>query len=192
MVSMKPDDFYVERRFNGGRSLDVGLLYNLRLGPVEGFEDIEIAVPLARLAHDELQLFGTSGTQTLTNEEIRAALLALRAVVNRLGVTGFDPEFRDFDTFKNHWVRRGASGSGGWQARRNLLAALFEPLHDALADLESRALSSTLAVSVSPHARTGWPAVDQEISELRRHFLMPGARRTTEGSGPTAWPSPKA
>jgi hypothetical protein len=37
--------------------------------------------------------------------------------------------------------------------------------------MEDRVLTSSLVQSVSPHTRTGWAAVDAEISELRRHFL---------------------
>jgi hypothetical protein len=125
---------------------------------------------LARLVHDELELFGTDGTEQLTNTQMRDALLTLRAVVDRLSIDGFEVPFRDFATFRTWWIRQGAAGSGGWQARRNLLADIFEPLHDKLADLEQRALQSTLAQPVSAHGRTGWGAVDTEIGELRRHF----------------------
>ena len=51
-----------------------------------------------------------------------------------------------------------------------MLHDLFDSLHDALADLETRAVSSTLTEPVSPILATGWSAVDFEISELRRHF----------------------
>jgi len=56
-------------------------------------------------------------------------------------------------------------------ARRNLLADVFDSVNDQVAQIEQRTLASTLVEPVSPHARTGWPAVDTEISELRRHFL---------------------
>jgi len=104
----------------------------------------------------------------MTNDEIRDAILALRAVLGRIGIGEFDPPFRDFVSFRTYWIRNGASGS--YQARRTMFHDLFDSLHDALADLETRAVSSTLAEPVSPHPRTGWSAVDIEISELRRHF----------------------
>jgi hypothetical protein len=106
----------------------------------------------------------------MTENDMREALLALRAVVTRMGIDGFDLPFRDFRTFKSYWIRQDAAGSGGYHARRTLLADLFDPLHDDLADIETRVLSSTLVEPMSPHARTGWSAVDTEISELRRHF----------------------
>ena len=37
--------------------------------------------------------------------------------------------------------------------------------------MEQQALASSLVDPISPHARTGWSAVDTEVSELRRHFL---------------------
>ncbi len=40
--------------------------------------------------------------------------------------------FRDFESFRSYWIRKGASGAGGWQARRDLLADLFNPIHDRL------------------------------------------------------------
>lgn len=40
--------------------------------------------------------------------------------------------FRDFDSFRSYWNRKGASGAGGWQARRDLLTDLFNPIHDRL------------------------------------------------------------
>lgn len=171
---MRSDDFFNEDSFGLGGScwFDQQLMTQLRAGPIVDRSDIEVAVPLARLAHDELERYGTDSGQILGEEDIRAALLALNAVVGRLGVTGFELPFRDYGSFRNYWIRKGAKGS--WQARRDLLRQAFEPLHDQLADLEAQALSSTLATPISPHARTGWAAVDTEISELRRHFM--GAR----------------
>jgi len=82
---------------------------------------------LARLIHDELEKYGTDGGVELVEGEMRQALLALRAVVDRLGVQNFDPPFRDYSTFRGWWIRQGARGS--WQARRDLLVAIFDDLH---------------------------------------------------------------
>lgn len=79
--------------------------------------------------------------------------------------------FRDFKTFYSYW-RHGAKGS--WQARRDILDEIFDPLHEQLANLELQSLDSTLAQAISPRGRTGWLRVDEEIAELRRHFQ--GAR----------------
>ncbi len=169
---VRPDDFFTADRFSEGhaRYADRQLLRAVRAGVVPERDDVEVAAALARLVNDELASFGTGGGEEMTNDDMRDALLALRAVVDRVGVEGFDPPFRDFTTFKTYWIRKGAAGSGGYQARRNLLADLFDSLHDALADLETHALAATLVEPVSTHSRTGWSAVDTEISELRRHF----------------------
>lgn len=171
---MRPDDFFVEElvpdRFGfRPRSLNVALLDQLRRQPLQDREDIEVAVPLARLIHDDLERYGTDGGEEMTEQQMREALLALRAVVDRLGVPGFEVPFRDFSTFRAWWLRNG--GYGSWQARRDLLSGIFDSLHDQLAVIEQRSLSSSLVEPISPHARTGWSAVDTEIGELRRHFL---------------------
>lgn len=171
---MRPDDFFIEDAVPGpfglpSRYLDVDLLGRIRRGPIADHEDIEVAVPLARLVHDDLERYGTSGNTEMTEQGMREALLALRAVVGRLGISDFDVPFRDFGTFRSWWLKNNAYGS--WQARRDLLSGIFDPLHNQLADIEQRALTSSLVQPISPHARTGWSAVDTEISELRRHFL---------------------
>lgn len=173
---MRPDDFFIEDDMPGefglpSRYLDVELLARLRRGPIPEREDIEIAVPLARLVHDDLERYGTTGDPEMAEQGMREALSALRAVVDRLAISDSDFEvpFRDFATFRSWWLKNGARGS--WQARRDLLSFVFDSLHDRLADMEQQALSSSLVDPVSPHARTGWSAVDTEISELRRHFL---------------------
>ena len=172
---MRTADFFLDHDDDpfgpgfGGLHLDTDLLRRLRTGPVAEHDDIEVAVPLARLVHDDLTAYGTGGGQTLADPEMRDALRALAAVVRRLDISTFDVPFRDFTAFRSWWVNRGAHGS--WQARRDLLAKIFDPLHDRLAELEDQALVSSLVEPISPHHRTGWSGVDAEISELRRHFL---------------------
>ncbi len=180
---MRPTDFFVkdevvavEDDFFGltsqaTRRINEELLEDLRRGTLADRADIEIAVALARLVHDELEAFGTCGGNELNDEQMRVALPALQAVVRRLGINELKVPFRDFTSFRAWWVKSGASGSGGWQARRDLLSSIFDSLHDQLADVEQKALESSLVDPISPHARTGWAAVDTEISELRRHFL---------------------
>src|ERR1700733_6769785 len=171
---MRPDDFFVDSGLTDPfgidrRRVNTTLLDQLRRGPLTDHDDLEVAVSMARLIHDDLERCGTDSSQELTEEEMRSALLAFRVVLQRIGVTEGNVPFRAFGSFKTWWVRNGAYGS--WQARRDLLNGIFEPLHAKLALLEERALSSTLVEPVSPLARTGWPGVDIEISELRRHFL---------------------
>lgn len=144
------------------------ILNDLKRGPLSTSSDVEAAVALAKLVHDDLQAYGTSGGNLLNDDQIWLAIQALHAVTRRLSVTSFKVPFRDFTSFHDWWVKNGAYGS--YQARRDLLAGIFDPLHDRLADMEQEALEATLADPISPHSRTGWSAVDTEISELRRHF----------------------
>jgi hypothetical protein len=110
---------------------------------------------------------GTDGGQALTNQGMALAIRALHTVLRRLEMDIAIP-FRDLSTFKSHWLREGASGS--WQARRDLVEALFEPLLARLFAEEDLALEATLAEPVSPRGTTGWAAVDDEIRELKRRF----------------------
>lgn len=147
-------------------AFDRSLIDQLRRGPIEGRTDMELAIGLAELVHTQLERFGTDSSHTLDDGEISAAILALRAVLGRLTIQ-FDLPFRNFTTFRSHWIRNGASNS--WQARRDMLDEIFEPLHLRLVRLEERTLEA-LAVPISLHAELGWPLVDEEIRELRRRF----------------------
>lgn len=172
---MRPDDFWIEQAMDSpwGPSTSVevlneNLLRQLRLAPSSDHPDIEVAVALARFVHDEYEKFGTDSSQRLTGAQSREVLRTLRSVVMRLGITDFDPPYSDFGTFKTFWNRN--QGHGSWQARQDMLNDAFDGLHNKLADLETRSLTSTLARPITPHERTGWPRVDAEIAELRRHF----------------------
>lgn len=171
---MRPNDFYVEDPTAGvagvaSRRLDVTLLDRLRHGPIPGRDDVEVAVPLARLIHNELKKYGTGREPEMSEQEMKDALLALRAVLARLGFGDCNIPFRDFSTFRSWWIRNDARGS--YQARRKLLSGVFDSLHDELALMEQRSFTPSLVEPISPRARTGWSGVDTEISELRRHFM---------------------
>ncbi len=174
---MRPADFFTEETTKEEpfglpaptkRVFRSDLARGLRRAPLDDASDVEAAVALARLIHDELEAFGTGGGDELSDEDMREALLGLRAAAGRLGITGFSPPFRDFSSFRSYWLQEGASGS--WQARRDILDGLFEDLHEKLTDLETRELTASTATPISPRGRTGWSGVDNEIAELRRHF----------------------
>lgn len=154
---------------NYARRLDIDMMQIMRAGPHPTIPDAEAGVALAQLVHDQFTACGTRGDHELTDAEMRKALPALRALCDRLGVQYTVP-FGDFAGFKAYWQRRGASGSGGWAARRALLAEIFDPMHEQLEALEAQSLAATLVTPITPHG-TGWPAVDHEIAELRRQFL---------------------
>lgn len=167
---------------NYARRLDIHMLQVMRVGPHPTITDAEAGVALALLLHDQFTAFGTGGNQELTDVEMRKALSALRAICNRLGVT-YSVPFSDFATFKAYWERKGATGTGGWAARRALLAEVFEPMHEKLEALEAQSLAATLASPITSHPGTGWPAVDFEISELRRQFLTASTPQDYNGVG---------
>lgn len=150
------------------RVLDENLILSFDAGVQTGFSDLEGAVALARLLHDEYQERGTNNNPRLTVDQSRRATRALVRVLDRLGVT-FRPPFADFDEFYRYWADQGATGS--WAARRAILDKLFNPLHDQLADYEARSLQGTLAAPMD-RERTGWTRVDEELAELRRHFQV--------------------
>lgn len=169
---MRENDFFKEAGTNDiwarqQEILNTDLIEQVHAGPLKSATDAEIAVPLARLVHDEYRNRGTENNPRISGSESRAVMAALKAVLKRLGID-FRPPFYDFDGFYRYWKNN--NGSNSWQARRQMLAELFDPLHEKLADLEAGAVTSTLAVPVTAHPRTGWTRVDEEITELRRHF----------------------
>jgi hypothetical protein len=101
--------------------------------------------------------------------DMRVAVRALERTSVRAGLP-FKLPFRDHTSWKSYWIRKGASGPGGWQARRDLLSDLFDEPYAALMAAQDRSLDSTLAEAVSPRERVGWHEVDTAIGELRRHF----------------------
>lgn len=63
---MRPDDFYLDddRPDPFGlavQQLDMDLIDRIRRAPLPERADIEVAVPLTRLIHDDLERFGTDG-----------------------------------------------------------------------------------------------------------------------------------
>jgi hypothetical protein len=79
---------------------------------------------------------GTDGSYTLAEPQIALVLRATRAVAQRVGIP-LDSPFRNFAGFRSYWNREGASGPGGWQARRDLLDQLFMDAFRRLEDLET-------------------------------------------------------
>ncbi|WP_180984720.1 hypothetical protein [Mycobacterium avium] len=122
---MNPDDFFEEiesinpwtNSATTTTTLRRDLLNELRAGPVVGVDDLDAAIALTHLVWDDLIAFGTSGGNTLDDKEIALAQRALAATLGRIGITLSLP-WRDFNTFKAHWVRNGCYNS--WQARRDL------------------------------------------------------------------------
>jgi len=145
------------------------LLEDVRRGAVDGVKDLNAALGLAQLAHEELEEYGTSGQDMrLDDDEVALVLKALKATLRRLNVPFPNLPFRNFKTFKSYWIHEGMSYS--WAARREYLEGVFGPVHGRLEELEDWEFSSKLARPVSPRGRLDWPEVDEEIRELRRRF----------------------
>lgn len=129
--------------------------------------DLDVALALMDLVRDDLLMSGTGGTPSISDEDMRVAIRALQRVSARAGHE-FKLPFRDHSGWHGWWVRNGAHGN--YQARRDLLGDLFDEPYAVLMSEQDRALDATLAEAVSPRERLGWPEVDTEIGELRRHF----------------------
>lgn len=172
---MGPDDFFEETETISPWSTEPTIttklrkdfLNELRAGSVAGTDDLDAAIALTHLVWDDLIAFGTGGGNTLDDKELTLAQRALTATLSRIGITLSFP-WRDFNTFKAHWLRNGCSGS--WQARRDLLNDLFAPVQVELDRQEEAQFRAVNAEAVSPHTKTGWPKVDEELTELRRRF----------------------
>jgi len=165
LVAVRVDDFWIDE--DEGERLNIPLLQDLRRAPTRQYPDLEAAIALARLLHDQFEKYGTDSSQQITDPGSREAMRTLVALADRLGVA-FNPPFRDLPGFRGYWGSHG--GYGSWAARRGMVQELFDPLHEALERLEEDMLSGELAEPVSSKRATGWPAVDLKIAELRRHF----------------------
>lgn len=143
------------------------LLNELRAGPIPGTADIDAAIALTDLVWNDLVAYGTGGGNTLDDKEIALAQRALTATLDRIGIPLKLP-WRDFATFRAYWLKN--AGYGSWQARRDLLQKFFGPVQEELDRQEEAQFHATTAEAVSPHSSTGWPKVDEELTELRRRF----------------------
>jgi hypothetical protein len=177
-ATLDDDPFDIGRQmepvFNEGR------VEALRRGPLPGVDDLDAALALASLVHTELASFGTNSQEKLRDDEMASALKALRAVLRRLALP-FEVPFRDFSSFRTYWIKNEMSGS--WAARREYLETIFGPLQARLLRMEEARLEDQLATPISPRSATGWPDVDREIQELRRHFRLASTPQDYRGIG---------
>jgi tellurite resistance protein len=122
--------------------LNTALLEQLRHGPVEGANDVEVAEALALLLHSDFMAYGTNGGERLTDPEARLALRALRVTATRLGL-GVKVPWQDFTSFRSYWVSNG--GHGSWAARRKMVGEVFDPLLACLYQLADQVPAGTVA-----------------------------------------------
>lgn len=62
-------------------TLNTDLIERVHAGPLQSATDVEIAVPLARLVHDEYRNRGTENNPRISVHQSRAVMAALRAVL---------------------------------------------------------------------------------------------------------------
>lgn len=165
---MVPDDlFKIDDGPLGGRpELDTGLLRRLREGPPAGDSDLGAALALVGLLRAEYVGYGTDGGHSLSDPGVRDLQRTTRVVLARLGIS-LEVPWRDFSGFRTYWVAN--DGYGSWQARRDMVAEVFDPAQDALEEMEEGA-HHDLVSPVTSHQVLGWPRVDQEIQQLRSAF----------------------
>ncbi len=177
---MKPDDFLIlpDPIENADSDwvvasttveLNRDLIDQIRRGPLPSVDDLNVAIGLTRLVHEEFLGHGTSGADHFDNDQSAQALRGLKAILKRLGVK-VDFPFRDFSSFYAYWSANGMSGGGGWAARRVCLAGIFEPIYQRLEELEDQKFANDLAEPVAGDNKTGWDIVDTEVRELRRRY----------------------
>lgn len=145
---MRAVDFFLEAEpgfdFEGEfipRVLDEDLVEALRAGPLDGIADESAAIGLLDLVYDQLGRYGTDGSQDLFDPQVELAIRTLETVTLRVDVALQVP-FRDFTRFRSYWLRNDASGS--WQARRDILEALFEPVRERLRLVEAKPIDTRL------------------------------------------------
>ncbi|MGX1792257.1 hypothetical protein ACWIDW_04860 [Microbacterium sp. NPDC055312] len=183
---MRADDFYNRSSDTdpwgsaATPQLNEPLLQQAASGPLGETSDVELAAALAHFVHSEFELYGTSGS-SLSRDDSALMATTLTRVLQRLGISDFSLPFRDFEGFRSYWLRN--DGYGSWQARRDILNGLFDPLHEQLERREAATLEWTLASGISPHPVVGWPRVDEEISEMRRHFNMASTQQDYSNIG---------
>jgi len=166
---MRLEDFWLDDQFapDGALRFNLVLVRQLRAAPLRDLPDVEAGIALARLLHQEFERYGTDSSQQISDTDARESMRTMVAVTTRLGVT-FDPPYRDFGGFRAYWTSHG--GYGSWAARRSMVQDLFGPVQETLERLEDDALGAELAEPIASERRSSWPDVDDEISELRRHF----------------------
>jgi len=112
--------------------LNERLLQAIVEGRDVGCTDVAVTDVLTQLVREELTAYGTHGDQRADNDGIRQMIRAMHIALTRIGIRVRLP-FRDFGSFHGHWEKNGAYGS--WQARREILSDLFEPIQSQIETL---------------------------------------------------------
>lgn len=173
---MPIDDFWVyEDEFSGSSLpvLNLALLRELRNRPPKLDLDLESALSLSRIIYEDFLTYGTGGEPKMTEVGSREALRTLRSLLARLGKKDFEVPFSDFAGFRSYWLSKNARGN--WQARRDLLRPIFEPVLEFLDNLQDSLLSQEYVTTLLPMPhdfQPSWVKVEEEISALKRNFSL--------------------
>lgn len=145
------------------------LLELLRKTPIVGVPDLESSIDLVALTQEQLEKFATDGTQFVTDSECALLLKALKSTMTRMGEK-VDIPFRNLTTWRSYWIKKGVTGTGSWEGRRQLLEEVYGPLHSTLESLENKKLRSPLVNQLDLEPDAAWDIVNKEIFELRRKY----------------------
>lgn len=151
------------------RPLRANLVDHLRHGPVDGTDDLEVAVALVELLQAEFVAYGTDGGEQMSDREAALAVRALRATLARLSIA-WSPPWLDFTGFKTYWLAH--DGYGSWSARREMVRLHYgeilqrlyllqdQPTGDGVVDHALDALPD--AAAIRDHLRRLTASVDTD------------------------------
>ena len=170
-MPVRARDFFTDAK--GDRRLDVGLLEELRRGPLRDSSDVDVAIALLRLVRKNLEHVARSGSpkNIKADDDIALALKVLRAVLGRIGVELPYLPFRDYTSLQLAFLRQGWGSVILYDEERLVwVGDMLEPVAARLANLEEEEFQRTLAEPVSSPVGPWWRDVDDEIAGLRRSF----------------------
>lgn len=130
-------------------------------------KDLGQIIALVELARDEFIERGTSNQPRIDNSESKSLLRAVKHAAQRLSIP-IDFPFRDFDGFYRYWLDNDAYGS--WQARREIVNRIFDPVLDTLEDRQERAFMADLASAATDDHTISWAEVRESVNALRERY----------------------
>lgn len=142
------------------------LLSELLSGPLPDVDDTAAAEGLLDLVESELRAYSTKEDQRLTDRQSEVVIRTLEVVTKRLGIPIGLP-FGSFGTFRGYWESRGATGSGAWQRRRDLVTELFRPARKRLDALKSGLAGPTIGEELIANLRDP-TAIKEHLDRLQR------------------------
>ena len=129
-------------------------------------DDAAAAEGLLDLVESELRAYSTKEDQRLTDRQSEIVIRTLEAVTKRLRIPIGLP-FRSFGTFRGYGESRGATGSGSWQRRRDLVADLFGPARERLDALRTGRGGPTIDEALIANLRDP-AAIKEHLDRLQR------------------------